>query len=229
MPSKTHVCFVSLAAYPLFEPSVGSIFGGSEVRAWLLGTELAKWPGYRVSFVVFDHGQRVSRRDGVTLFPHSVYARAGAKPRPRPVRHLLRPEDYAERLSRFPFIRLKRTDPASLAKLPLAVALWLWRRLRRPLAARRARPVLSIDGSEIGPEMWGTYKRVDADVYCVFGVGNGTAEVVSYCRKYGKKFVLFCGTDEDLSRAYRVDSKEVNAYGSRGDVCHYVIVNADRI
>lgn len=48
---------VSPKAYPLFNPSVTAAFGGAEVDLYYLGTELAKDPGFEVSFVTADYGQ----------------------------------------------------------------------------------------------------------------------------------------------------------------------------
>ena len=41
-PAKIRVCFISLRAYPIFNPSVEKLFGGAEVDLYLLATELAK-------------------------------------------------------------------------------------------------------------------------------------------------------------------------------------------
>ena len=51
------VCFVSPKSYPLFDHSIDAVFGGAEVDLYMLGTELAKDPGFDVSFVVADYGQ----------------------------------------------------------------------------------------------------------------------------------------------------------------------------
>jgi len=51
------VCFVVLKAYPLFNPKIEKIFGGAEVDAYFLATELAKDRNFEVSFVVGDYGQ----------------------------------------------------------------------------------------------------------------------------------------------------------------------------
>ena len=62
------VCFVVLKAYPLFNPKVEKIFGGAEVDAYFLATELAKDRDFEVSFVVGDYGQEpVELREGVTV------------------------------------------------------------------------------------------------------------------------------------------------------------------
>jgi|GEM_PF-254386 len=51
------VCLVSPYAYSLFNQRTSFLFGGSEVRGWLLARGLAAVPQFQVSVVVFDHGQ----------------------------------------------------------------------------------------------------------------------------------------------------------------------------
>jgi glycosyltransferase involved in cell wall biosynthesis len=67
--SPIRVCFVSLSAYPLFNPSQQAVFGGAEVDFYLLATELAADPRFDVRFVVGDYGQpAIERLQNVTLF-----------------------------------------------------------------------------------------------------------------------------------------------------------------
>ena len=62
------VCFVSPKSYPLFDESVGALFGGAEVDMYYLATELAKDEGFDVSMVVADYGQeQVCTIEGVRL------------------------------------------------------------------------------------------------------------------------------------------------------------------
>ncbi len=62
------ICFVSYRAYPIFNPSIESVFGGAEVDLYLLATELAKDDAFQVSFVVGDFGQDDEEtREGVRL------------------------------------------------------------------------------------------------------------------------------------------------------------------
>lgn len=51
------VCFVSFAAYPLFNPSVQANFGGSETQLYQLANKLAKNPKYKIYFIVGDYHQ----------------------------------------------------------------------------------------------------------------------------------------------------------------------------
>jgi len=62
------VCFVTLRAYPLFNPAVEKLFGGTEVDFYYLSRELARDERFAVSFIVGDYGQPpVEQRDGVKL------------------------------------------------------------------------------------------------------------------------------------------------------------------
>ncbi len=51
------VCFVSPKAYPLFNSTVKSVFGGAEVDLYLLATELAKDKDFEVSCITADYNQ----------------------------------------------------------------------------------------------------------------------------------------------------------------------------
>ncbi len=56
---KTRVCFISLLAYPLFNPNAaGNVIGGAEINMVLLAERLSKDPRYEVSFLVDDYGQQ---------------------------------------------------------------------------------------------------------------------------------------------------------------------------
>ncbi len=59
-----HVCIVSLNGYALFRPHSCAQVGGTEVQLYLLGQELEKRQGYRVSYVVGDFGQAPRERYG---------------------------------------------------------------------------------------------------------------------------------------------------------------------
>jgi glycosyltransferase involved in cell wall biosynthesis len=56
-PNRISVCFVCPKAYSLFNPACQATFGGAEVDLYLLGTELAKDPVFRVNFITADYGQ----------------------------------------------------------------------------------------------------------------------------------------------------------------------------
>jgi glycosyltransferase involved in cell wall biosynthesis len=65
---STSVCFISPKSYPLFNEAVESVFGGAEVDAYLLATELAKDACFAVSVIVADYGQPDEEvRNGVRI------------------------------------------------------------------------------------------------------------------------------------------------------------------
>jgi len=68
-PSPTHVCFVSLTAYPLIAGREDLLhIGGAQVQQLLIARELVS-RGHRVSFVVLDHGQPDGiEHDGVRAY-----------------------------------------------------------------------------------------------------------------------------------------------------------------
>ena len=84
-------------------------------------------------------------------------------------------------------------------------------------------------GQRITHREFRTYRKIDADVYCVFGVHSLAAKVAAFCKMYSKKFVLFAASDEDFSDLYYRDSTEVNSYGNVGFLASYAIENADTI
>ena len=62
------VCFVSLAAYPLFNPHCEVTHGGAAVDLYMIGTELAKDNRFRVTFITGNFGQPpVEMIDGIRL------------------------------------------------------------------------------------------------------------------------------------------------------------------
>ncbi len=66
---STKICFVSLKAYPLFNPEIKSTFGGAEVQLTLLSKELAKKKELDIYFIVADYGQEEKETyDGVKVW-----------------------------------------------------------------------------------------------------------------------------------------------------------------
>ncbi len=73
---KIKVCFVSVFAYPLFNPEFKGVFGGggAELQMSMISKEMAKDSDFDVDFLVLDWGQdREEERAGVKL--HAVYRR----------------------------------------------------------------------------------------------------------------------------------------------------------
>ncbi|NLO39206.1 MAG: glycosyltransferase family 4 protein [Ruminiclostridium sp.] len=82
---KIRVCFISLLAYPLFNPNTsGNVIGGAEINMVLLAKKLAEDPGYEISFLVDDYHQqdieyyqniRVIKYKGTGYHEHSGLSR----------------------------------------------------------------------------------------------------------------------------------------------------------
>lgn len=69
---KVHrICFVSDFAYPLFNTSSTVTHGGAEMDAYSIASELVKFSGFKVSFVVGDFGQKDAERYGAITIFHS--------------------------------------------------------------------------------------------------------------------------------------------------------------
>lgn len=199
---KTKICFVGLYCYPLFNEKSDGLFGGSEVRCWLLGKGLAEFPQNDVSFIVFDHGQRrVERYGRIVVHQHSFY-------------------EYQD-------TPLPGSRKAVLKDLSLRLARRIWREGKTAYGKVKSygrKRVLDIE-----PQKLEIYRAIDADVYCIFGVSNLAAEVAAYCETAGKRFVLFAGSDQDFSSTYQACSDELNLYGSVADRCYYAIMQADLV
>lgn len=60
---KPKICFFALSSYSVLSNRNLGFIGGAELQQVLIGRELAK-KGYNVSFLVFDHGQRVHEEIG---------------------------------------------------------------------------------------------------------------------------------------------------------------------
>lgn len=219
------ICFVVPYAYPLFEPSVQHIFGGSEVRAWMLGRGLSQFQEYEVSFILLDHGQlEVEERERVKLYRHSYY-----KAYPPYPRNFWKKQLASIQIAKaFPFIEYKPLCDSMNWKSSLGILRDTgskgFERLRSLI-----RKTLRIEGYRIPPKKVETYQQIDADVYCAFGASDLAAELAAFCGWSGKKFVMFSSNDEDFSELYTPRSLTRNAYGSRGFLCHYAITRANLV
>lgn len=186
----SRICFVALYAYPLFNPAISHIFGGAEVRAWLFGVGLSKFPDNKISFIVLNHGQpQVEHYGLIKVYRHSHY----------------------------------RPSPSFNGRLMGRVQDLLYR-LQHPFT-----PSLRINHYEVTPTKFIIYEKVNADLYCTFGVSNFSAELAAFCKRHRKRFALFSSNDDDISLDYYPDSRKKNAYGSIGSLCYYTIMQADLI
>lgn len=87
---KTRVCFISLLAYPLFNPkAAGKVIGGAEINMALLAGRLSEDPRYEVSFLVDDYGQQqVEYHRGIRVIKNKAGSR-NCHPLFKPVRTFL--------------------------------------------------------------------------------------------------------------------------------------------
>lgn len=81
---KLKICFVVPYAYSLFNKETSYVFGGSEVRAWLLSTGLARLANFEVSFVVLNHGQKFKEYyEGVTVYADAYFGLVSENTQPQ--------------------------------------------------------------------------------------------------------------------------------------------------
>lgn len=196
-------CFVAPNAYPAIDPRVPGVFGGVETRSWLFARGLARRPNVDVDFIV-RHWQPLRQReyDGVRL-------------------HLWRDRLYPmrdsvlsriERHQRFPWISVRDWTPALLWQIPLlAVARILRGGTPDPL---RPKPL---------------FTEQTADVFVTFGVQSNSATVIASAHATNRPAVLFLGSDGDLDPRVKAGSDFVSPYRDRGDVCQWLIEEADLI
>lgn len=190
------VCFILPYAYSLFDPKTNYVFGGSEVRGYLLGKGLSGLDGFEVSFAVFDHGQPSCERFGkINVYADKYFGRQGI--------------DSSKSIPWRIGNRLKKI-------FYLAIGRFFNKRIK-------------IGNHHVHLSKFATYKKIDADIYCSFGVGSFTAELVAFTESIGRKFMLFIGSGSDLSESYINRPDGYNEYGSRNDLCHYALNNADYI
>jgi len=211
--------FVALYAYPLFNPAAHAIFGGSEVRAWLYATALARRALWPVSFVVMDHGQpALECRDGVTIHAHSHYRCPDPHGWVGP-RYLLSEELRA-------FYERRGVDGGGVPRWQ-GLCISAARRLRRTV--EDIGPRVMVDGYRIAPAQLAVYKRVRAKVFCVLGVSSVTLEAAAHCARSDRRLLLMLGSDEDLSESYFGGSRAPNYAGVPGGVCYAALQRADAI
>lgn len=206
------ICFVMHYCYPLFNPKVRHVFGGSETRAYLLAKELVRRPGVEVSFVVYDHGQKpVEVYDGIR-----VYRNPG-----RILRETFHVNAHRLVFGVFQALKERKMPPASdFILMPFFLVF---------LVAKKLFPtLLASSGVVVDPETK-LLQKIDADLYATFGVTDFAQEFFAKVASIGKRTVLFAGSDFDFSETYTPTSQIMNPYCSRGDRCYQAIQAADAI
>ncbi len=197
------VCCLAYHAYPVIEPTAKGDYGGTETRAWLFARGLAAIAGLEVSFVVRSRRPLVQRTyDGVRLIRRIA-----------PLWWLrYRVASRVERVSRFPWLRIRRWSGALLWQIPLLAVVYPF---------RKGPPNLS------RPDRF--FTEIEADVFCCFGVHRDSATLIKTAQACGKKSVLFLGANSDLDERYKADSTYVTPYGERAHVCWFALAHADRV
>lgn len=222
------ICFVELYSYSLFNQETKYLFGGAEVRAYTLGTALAKKPEFDVSFVVFNHGQPSKEiYNSVNVFAHSYYSK------------IVEANDLSNLTGLMG--RIKGIAFSALLKILSVFPSYFFNfsvNTYKKMIARyeyfisklsKQKPGFFIQDYWIVSDKWETYRAIDADIYCIFGVSNLSAELAAFCEQEHKKFVLFTACDADLSATYTESSKKLNTYGASEFLCAYSLQRADLI
>lgn len=201
------VCFVALFTYSLFNRATSFTFGGSEVRTWLLAKTLAEDPRFQVSVLVRDHGQPDGEVfDNVTMIKSRLHVSAEKVDNP---------------------IASPKPGPKKAPSLGLRIIRSLTHRSKRlfGMEAGNARSVTSL----LTEETLSVYGSIEADVFCVPGVHELAATVVSVAKSTGRQSVLMASSDLNFSSTYIRGSEVPDPYGSRGGHCFHAINTADTI
>lgn len=216
MRKKVKVCFVGLYTYQLFNPDFKGIFGGSEVRASIIMKELAKDDDFEVVNVVnADPGVAEGEFDGVKVMKHSFY------------RH----EYQGEGAQKLPLLkRLLPEKPGYYAyKMQLILTEMVGKVIERVSYSVFGRGVYGPGNVYIPEDKIAVYDKINADIYCIFGVHRESYELISYCASRGKKSVLFLGSNSDVDAEYSPENTSINNYGYRNDLNYYALTTPDAI
>jgi glycosyltransferase involved in cell wall biosynthesis len=211
------VAFVCLGSGPLFDPAIRTAVGGMEIRAWLLARGLARLRSHEVHFLTAGPVRTAApAQDGIALWAYDPRCENRRDDWRRRLYRFNRSADcFARRKNRFPWFEVRRPERA---------ALWL---ALRKLRLTSPDTVAEECADALFPKR--IYARIGADRFLCFGVSWLAAEVVSSCRRLGRRSMLLLASDGDLDAAYRPESVSRNAYLSPERLCHYALANADGI
>jgi glycosyltransferase involved in cell wall biosynthesis len=240
------VCFVAPHTYSLFDPTTSFAFGGIEVQSHLLAVELARRPGFEVSFVVLDHGQPRRQFGAIEVIPYCWSSRRATPIQPPIPRTALSPEvslvpNIVARMTwlanKFKRAREYRTlrPAAKVAIGSINFALRIERTIRPLLALATGekplggvKPLLMASIFRDLGRIY-TYADIDADIFISFGASEITAELAATCRQMKRPLLLFGASDADFSSEYRRWSWGRNQWGCRHDRCWFAITAATRL
>lgn len=219
------ICFVGMHTYPVFNPNLPDIIGGAEVRSYLISTELAKYAGYEISYVVGDHNQPPKEvREGVTLYAHPAFPAMSVKKAPKGLYQTIRAYSLYGNKGRQSLEFFQQWLKKGIRFFYYPVG-----RLRRLIRIWRDKDKLQIYKHMFFSDCYKIYEQVDADIYCCFGVTVLAAQVAAFCQKKGKRSVLFIADDSNLDENYKPNAKGKNIYNTPYDLGFYVIDQADLI
>lgn len=216
---RPRVCIVAPFAWPLLAPGSRGSFGGAEVRAVLLGRELARRGAFDVDMVVYDHGQGPrAARQGIL-----VHSRPGERPPSLP---LAAPRLFTRAWLR----RLRPAGPLSRGFASLLAAGHLVVSSAR--ASRRSRSIVPGVAGWVGEypvyeERLALYESIGADLWMVAPGGLfESAEVAFHARRSGTRFVFLASSDADLDPELAGRRGRRSALGASGEVATFAIENA---
>ena len=197
------ICFVCKHAHPLFDPSDPAPIGGAETHAYTLARALADRGDLQVSFLL-----EAPRRDRSWLAGgiRIVNSGDGFDRWRNSVAQCI------EMSSAFPWLRVRQWQWPLLWQVPVLAA-------RRPLRPRGLDPRTPSQ----------TIADIAADAYCCFGVSAYSANAIATARADSRRSLLFLMSNDDLNPQFQPQADFVTPYGERGDVCRYVIDQADLI
>ena len=242
---RPRVCFVSLYAWPLFDPDCRGAFGGSEVRIAALARGLAQRGNVEVNFVVFDHGQgRRTFRDDIAFHawpdpaPDLVTVSSPAPASGQVQRPIAdQPSKYAVagvirrayarggmgRVVAWAPYQLLQSVRAALHGISVSryAVIAAVHRLQARLGA-----AATIGRYIVAPSRFALLDAIAPDVVVVHGATSVTAEMVAWCVARGRPAIFVAGSDDDFLRQHLEHPEQPTAYGDAGGVVSYGVAKA---
>jgi glycosyltransferase involved in cell wall biosynthesis len=245
---KPVVCIVCLYGWPVFEPSSGGVFGGSEVRIAGIARGLARRGKLDVKMVVWDYGQGARKvREGIEFIAWPEKAPANT---PTAIAEEVAAAPASARLSRYRFTRWATESwerggaEQALAAVPWAAVMalrwsvrtffrtkervyWgIYMRGRYRLQEWRTwlRAAARIHGYLVPPSRFRLLDAVAPDVAVVHGATGISAEIIAWCVARGKPSVFLSGSDLDFLPEHK--QGVATLYGDPGLVVAYAVENA---
>lgn len=212
MSDPLRVCFYRRDAYGLFDSRSKTLYGGAEVRSYLLAREVARRPEFDVSFMVRHEPTLLQQVGDISLVSDGRVSQHGLVDR---VYNEFR--EYGDPHPSFPYFRFRSFSPRILWQLPVLVT----HRLVRPWFEPWMGPYR--------PRPRRVYRDAKAQVFCCFGPNSATADVIASGRRWGFRTVVFILSDHEVDRPYQPGQGFVVDTGTTGHLLWYVLTHADAI